>query len=334
MHTHVISSRLFALLFLSLLLLLPACGQTTNSQSVSQSTRVIATPTTAALDVYGTPITFPKTPPQRIIALAASMSEILGALNLQSKVIGVDAYTNYPPDLAAIKKVSNPNGVVNVEQIVALKPDLVLSSGGLTKNYDAQLSKLDIHVVDLPSVNFEQTLQQILLVGRLTYAQDTAQTLVQQLQRQIEQVKAAVKGAALSKVLLEVDYSTPGKPYVFGGGSFGDQILQYGSASNIFHTDSSNSGYPQVTDEAVIAANPQYIILTEDPLYGGNPQNVYKRATWANIDAVKMHHVYHINTDIMQRPGPRLVEGLRCVAQIIHPDKFSGALPGYCSATV
>jgi iron complex transport system substrate-binding protein len=333
MHTHAISARFFMLLFLSPLLLFTACGQTASSQ-LSQSTHVVVAPTTVALDVYGAPITFPKTAPQRIVTLASSMSEILGALKLQSKVIGVDSYTNYPPDLASVKKVSDPNGVVNVEQIVALKPDLVLSSGGLTKNYDVQLSKLNIHVVDLPPVNFDQMLQQILLIGHLTYAQDAAQMLVQHLQQQVEQVKAAVKGSSPSRVMLEVDYSTPGKPYVFGGGSFGDQILQYANASNIFHTNSANSGYPQVTDELVIAANPHYIILTEDPLYGGKPENVYKRANWAAIEAVKTRHVYHINTDIMQRPGPRLVEGLRCVAQIVHPDKFSSALPDYCSAVV
>ncbi len=337
MQTHVISShlssRLFYLVLLSPLLLLAACGQTATIQQPAQVTQVVATPT-AAVDVYGTPITFPKTAPQRIVTLAASMSEILGALKLQDKVVGVDTYTNYPPALASVKKVMDANGAVNVEQVVALKPDLVLSSGGLTRNYDAQLSKLNIHVVDLPPGNFDQTLQQILLVGRLTYTQDVAQTLVTQLQQQIQQVKTAVKGTTLSKVMLEVDYSTPGKPYVFGGGSFGDQILQDANASNIFHTDNANSGYPQVTDESVISANPQYIILTEDPLYGGKPESVYKRANWSNIDAVKVHHVYHVNTDIMQRPGPRLVEGLRCIAQIVHPDKFSGVLPDYCSATV
>ncbi len=332
MPTHVISSRLFYLFLLSPLLLLVACGQTTAGQP-GQTTQVVATPTTS-VDVYGTPITFPKTAPQRIVTLASSMSEILGALKLQDKVVGVDTYTNYPPALASVKKVTDANGAVNVEQIVALKPDLVLSSGGLTKNYDAQLTKLNIHVVDLPPVNFDQTLQQILLVGRLTYTQDVAQTLVTQLQQQVQQLRAAVKGTNISKVMLEVDYSTPGKPYVFGGGSFGDQILQYANASNIFHTNNANSGYPQVTDESVIAADPQYVILTEDPLYGGNPATVYKRANWSNIEAIKTHHVYHVNTDIIQRPGPRLVEGLHCIAQIVHPDKFSGALPDYCSATV
>ncbi|HXX77086.1 MAG TPA: ABC transporter substrate-binding protein [Ktedonobacteraceae bacterium] len=322
--------RLSILLFLSCCLLFTACGQNTATTPGSQ-----AKPTpTVALDYYGTPIAFPATPPQRIISLLPSTSEILGALHLQSRVVGVDYYTSYPTDLASMTKVSDANGKYNIEQIVALKPDLVLSYGGETKDTDAQLENLGMHIVDLPLSNFSQSLQQILLIGRLTSTENTAESVVNQLQQQIKQIKAAVAGTIAPTVLLEVDDSTPGKPYVFGAGSFGNELLQDANGINIFQNNSSNGGYPQVTDEAIIAANPQYIILTEDPSYGGNPALVYQRPNWNNIDAVKLHHVYRINVNIMQHPGPRLVEGLRCVAQIIHPDKFTGSLPSYCSGTV
>ncbi len=158
--------------------------------------------------------------------------------------------------------------------------------------------------------------------------------LVNQLQQQINAIKAAVAGTAAPKVLLEVDDSTPGKPFVFGGGSFGDELLQDANAINIFHDNTSNQGYPQVTDEAIISADPQFVILTEIPQYGGDVNAVYKRPNWSSIDAVKLHQVYRVNADITQRPDPRLVEGLRCIAQIIHPDRFSGPLPDYCSGTV
>jgi iron complex transport system substrate-binding protein len=173
-----------------------------------------------------------------------------------------------------------------------------------------------------------------LLVGRLTFTETTAQSLVNQLQQQINQIKAAVAGATAPRVLLEADDSTPGKPYVFGGGSFGDELLQDANGINIFHNNTSGGGYPQVTDEAIIAANPQFVILTEDPVYGGNPALVYKRPNWTGIDAITLHQVYRINVNIMQHPSQRLVEGLRCLAQLIHPEKFSGALPNYCSGTV
>jgi len=233
-----------------------------------------------------------------------------------------------------LPKVSGSNGKYNIEQIVALKPDLVLSYGGETKEYDQQLENLGLHIVDLPLSNLSQTLQEILLVGRLTSTENTARTVVSQLQQRIQQIKAAVAGTTAPKVLLEADDSAPGKPYVFGGGSFGDELLQDANGVNIFHDNSSNGGYPQVTDEAIISANPQFVILTEDPAFGGNPALVYKRPNWNGIAALTLHQVYRINVNIIQHPSQRLIDGLRCLAQIIHPDKFPGALPSYCSGTV
>ena len=325
--------RLSFVLLLSLLALLAACGQGSTSTTTGSS-KPSPTPTIVN-DYYGTPIVFPTTAPQRIVSLVPGASEILGALNLQSRVVGVDYYTAYPPALAKLPKVSDVNGKYNSEQIEILKPDLVLSYGGLTKQYDRQLQSLGLRVVDLPIAdNLEQILQQVLVVGRLTFTQNAAQALVNSLQQQIDAVKKAVAGTTAPTVMMEIDDSAPGKPYVFGGGSYGDELLRDANGINIFHSDTSNGGYPQVTDEAVIAANPRFIILTEDPSYGGSPALVYKRPNWGSIQAVKARQVYRINVNITQQAGPRLVEGLRCLAQLIHPQSFSGALPGYCTGTV
>ncbi|HZS79375.1 MAG TPA: ABC transporter substrate-binding protein [Ktedonobacteraceae bacterium] len=327
MRSHVISTRFLLLLLFALLL--SACGGGSNTGSSTPAPT--ATPT-QALDAYGTPITFPSTAPQRIVSLVPSTSEILGALHLDARVVGVDYYTDYPADLTKLTKVSDVNGKYNVEQIVQLKPDLVLSYGQDTKQYDSQLTSLGLHVVDLPSTNLTGILHEILVVGRLTFTQSTANVVVNQLQQQINQVKSAVAGSTAPKVMIELDDSTPGKPYVFGGSSFGDELLQDANGIDVFHDNSSNGGFPQVTDEAIISANPQYIFLTEDPQYGGNVNAVYKRPNWGSIAALQMHHVYHLNASLIGRPGPRLVEGLRCIAQVIHPDKFSGPLPTYCTA--
>jgi len=309
-------------------MVLVACGQS-NTGSPSQTA---ATPTpTPVLDAYGTPIAFPTSAPQHIVSLIPSTSEILAALGLESKIVGVDYYTNYPASLTKLPKISDSNAKYNVEQIVALKPELVLSYGGETKQYDGQWKNLGLNVVDLPLANFDQSLQQILTIGRLTSTQNAANKLYNDLQQQIKQIKAAVAGTTAPKVMIELDDSTAGKPYVFGGGSFGDDLLKDANALNVFAGNTSGQGYPQVTDEAVISANPQYLILTEDPKYGGSADTVYKRPHWDSIDAVKQKYVYNVNGDLLSRPGPRLVEGLQCVAQLVHPDKFSSPLPAYCT---
>lgn len=317
-------------LCLALLLLLAACGQA----SATANTPAPTPTSVPAYDAYGTPIVFPTTAPQRIVSLSPSTSEILGGLHLESRVIAVDFYTTTPAVLTKLPRISNASGVYNVEQIFALKPDLVLSDGALTKTYDSKLAAQGLHVVDLPGTTLAQVLQKISLIGRLTSTQSAAQTLVSQLQQQITSIKSTVAGTPIPSVLLEIDDSVPGKPYVFGGNSFGDELTQDANGQNIFHSDSSNGGYPQVTDEAIISANPQFVILTEDPSYGGNPSLVYKRPNWSGITAVQKRQVYALNVNIMQHPSQRLVDGLRCLAQVLHPQQFPGTLPGYCTGTV
>src|SRR5450631_4423177 len=124
MRSHVISLRFFPLFLLSFFLLFAACGSTSNTPSSSTAPQATATP---ALDAYGTPIAIPGSAPQRIISLVPSMSEILASLKLQDKVVGVDYYTNYPAGMAAKSKISDANGKFNVESIVGLHPDLILS---------------------------------------------------------------------------------------------------------------------------------------------------------------------------------------------------------------
>src|SRR6266516_2183020 len=103
MLSRVTSFRLSFVLLLSFFVLLAACGQSSSSTIGSKPT---PTPTVAR-DVYGTPIVFPTTAPRRIVSLLPSTSEILGALHLEGRVIAVDYYTSYPPELASLPKVSD-----------------------------------------------------------------------------------------------------------------------------------------------------------------------------------------------------------------------------------
>ncbi|MGH2482443.1 MAG: ABC transporter substrate-binding protein, partial [Ktedonobacteraceae bacterium] len=267
-------------------------------------------------------------------SMVPSISEMLGALPLQGKVVAVDYYTDYPAALTKLPKVSDANATYSIEQIIALHPDLVLTYGNDTKTYDSQLTAVHIPVVNLPAGDLTLTLRELLTVGKLTFTQNAASTLVSQLQQQVNQVKAEVAGTSAPKVMIEADDSVPGKPYVFGGGSFGDELIQDAHGVNVFHSSTSGGGFPQVTDEAVISANPQFLILTEDPSFGGSISAAYQRPNWGGIAALKQHQVLRINTNLIGRPGPRLVQGLRCLAQVIHPNKFSGALPAYCTGTV
>lgn len=295
-----------------------ACGTSTHAGGATSAS---AKPVISR-DADGNPIQIPAHAPQRVVSLTATDSEMLGALNLESRVVAVDYYTDYPAAMASKPKITDANGAANVETIISLKPDLILSYGGETAQTDKQLSAAGIPVVDLPVANLSTSLVEIQLVGQLMHDEAPAAALVSTLRERISAVEKIVAKAAPVSVYMEVDDSTPGKPYVFGGGSFGDELIKDAGGTNIFASDTSNGGYPQVSDESIIAANPQIIVLTEDPHYGGNPALVYKRAGWSVISAVRNKRVYAINPDIIQRPGPRVVDGLEQLAKDLHPELF------------
>ncbi|HEY7348152.1 MAG TPA: ABC transporter substrate-binding protein [Ktedonobacterales bacterium] len=313
--------RFFAMITLLFVLtvLLTACGSTASSPQTS-------CPTLKAQDFFGNDIAFSCTAPKKIVTLIPAESEIVAALGLDAKVIAVDYYTDYPAGLASKEKISNASGVYNIEEIVALKPDLVLSDSGITErsfsgHVDSKLVSLGLHVVDLPFTHtLSDVLHNISIVGALTLTQTKAQQVVANLQQRINAVKNKVAGQSQHPtVYLEEDYSTPGSPFTVGAGSKEDDLIQEAGGVNIFADNTTNGGYPQVSDEAVIKDNPQVIILGD----GIAPQQVVTRTGWSVIDAVQHQRVYLIDVNLLSRPAPRLVDGFEALAKDLYPSLFS-----------
>ncbi len=293
---------------------LAACGTSSTTSVQTPEKPLIQT------DLNGTQITIPDKAPERIVSLTPTASEVLAALNLDSKVIGVDAFTDYPASMAAKTKVTDQNGTPNVEQIVGLKPDLVFSYSG-TKASEQQLLQAGVKVVDLPITDLDEALTEIRLAGQITKTESVANTLAASMQQQINAVKSKVATAAHPSVYMEIGYS-PAPPYAFGGGSFGDELIIDAGGTDIFHSDTDNGGYPAVSDEGIIAAKPDVIVLTEPVDFGGDPTKVASRPGWSTIPAVQSNHIYTIDPNLIQRPGPRIVQGLQQLAKDLHPELF------------
>lgn len=308
-------------LVLCLAVLMAGCASSAGGSNSAGSTPSPQKPLISA-DAHGTPIVIPEKTPQRIVSLTPGDSEMLAVVGVSARVVGVDAFTNYPAEMAAKPKMTGGDGAPNVEQIIALNPDLVLSWGQFTTQADKALLQAHINVVSLPVADLAGTLTEIRLVGQLTHTSSTADAVVKTLQQRIDAVKQKVAKANPISVYMEVGY-TPPPPYVVGGGSFENEVLEDAGGANIFASKTDNGGFPSVSVESIIAANPQVIILTEDPQYGGDPQQVYTRAGWSGIAALKSHRVYNINPDIISRPGPRLVDALEQIAKLLHPDLFA-----------
>jgi iron complex transport system substrate-binding protein len=257
-------------------------------------------------------VTLNQFPPQRLISVAPNITEILFALGLENQIVGVTDFCDYP--VAAKKKpkiggFSNPN----LEQIIALKPDLVVITAD--SNQDAmtkQLWRLNIPVYIINPQTIFGILTTIHNIGQITGTLAAADKLNLQLQQRIEQVEKKTLGLKKPKVL----FLWSEKPLITAGlGTFTDSLIELADGINIAHA--SKIKYPKYSMEEIIRQQPEVIIVA-------NMQNqidttVYSRwQKWIQIPAVRNHQVYSINSDIMARPAPRIIDGLEELEKLIH----------------
>ena len=256
----------------------------------------------------------------KIISLAPSTTEMIFALGKGNAVVAIDMYSDYPPEVSKIAKISNPDMTYNYEQIAALAPDMVFAAGITNPDVVTAIEKLKIPVVVVGSVNttVASIKSDITMVGTLLGAPNEAATLTTQIQTDWDALAAKVATAPKKpRVFWELDATDPSKPYTIGAGSFVNDLLVAAGAVNVF-ADVKNP-YPQVSVEQVVAAAPDIIILA-DSLYGVTPDMVAKRAGWETIPAVKNNGVFAIDDNLVSRPGPRIVAGLQAVITIVHPE--------------
>ena len=295
--------RIFALLLVALALLaVPARG--TNAASPRAAITVV--------DDHGTTLTLPATP-HRIISLAPNVTEILFSLGLGHEVVGVSSYSNYPAAAAKLPVVFNLTSL-STEKILALKPDLLIAAAIVPQTAIDKLRGLHLPVLATNPSDLPGILKDIRLVGTATGETPAATAEVAGLQQRVDRVATLVRHTKdRPRVFYELD---PKGLYTGGHGSFIDSLITLAGGVNI--AGKINTAYPALSAEKLIASDPQYIIHGD---YGAGTSvaSVGTRPGFSAISAVRNHHVYGINDDLVSRPGPRIVEGLEKIAGIIHP---------------
>jgi iron complex transport system substrate-binding protein len=257
--------------------------------------------------------------PQRLISLAPSNTEILFALGLGDKVVGVTDFCDYPEEAKAIEQVGtyfDPN----IEMILSLSPDLVLAVADLPADIIAKLEELGIPAPILDPSDLEGILADIQLVGKATGAEREAEALISEMRERIAAVTEKAGGAKeRPDVFCEIDATDPSKPWTTGPGSFMDAMIRLSEGTNV--AADAESAWVQLSAEEIIAKDPEIIILA-DAEYGVTAESVKERPGWEVITAVKEGAIFDIDDDLISRPGPRIVDGLEAVARIVHPELF------------
>lgn len=270
------------------------------------------------IDDLGRTVTIEKKP-ERIVSLAPVNTEILFALGLGDKVVGVTEFCNYPPEAVNKDKVGGMT-TVSVERVIKLNPDLVLA---LNLNGDETVDKLDdyfpVFVIDQQKVErIEDIFTRIELVGKMTGEEERANALVAEMRKRVEEITNKTKGKEEVKVAYIVWHNPI---WVTGGGNFQNDPIEKAGGENIF---SDIEDWGTVSLETLIERNPDVIIVS-----GGHGAAEMKPYDFIMTDkrlevinARKNGRVCSIDADIINRPGPRIVEALEEIAQCLQPDLF------------
>jgi iron complex transport system substrate-binding protein len=286
-----------------------------SSAATSATATVVASSTTYPVQIAaanGT-ITVPSRP-TAILSLSPTATEMLYAIGAGSQVKAVDSYSDYPKNAPHTKlNAEDPN----VEAIVAYKPDLVVVAGDTT-GLTAQLAKFNIPVLSDPAAtDLSQEYQQFEELGQATGHVAQAKTEVSKIKGQIKQIVAnAPKHSKPITYYFELDqtyYSETSSTFI--GQVLG--LLGMKSIADAAKGAAASGGYPQLSAEFIIKANPDYVFLADTVCCGQNSKKVAKRPGWSVMSAVKGDRVVGLNDDIASRWGPRIVDLLRTVADAV-----------------
>ena len=307
-------TRRFGLLFAPLLFLLscaPLAAPAPSTQAPIAVRSAAAFPTSVT-DFQGRSVAISRRP-ERIVSIGPSNTEFLFALGAGDRVVGDDDFSDEP---AAAKTKEHVGGVkVNLEKVVALKPDLIITVKFSDGTIEA-LSQTSAAVLVVDPQGAADVARSATLIGQAVGADGTK--LAGDIQKQLDAVKAKTDGAPKLKVFHEVDASDPAKIYTVGPGSFIDDLIKLAGGANVFAT--AKTAYPTVSGEQIISTNPEVIVLG-DSLYGTSIDSIATRPGWATLSAVKNKRVY-AGLSIFSRPGPRLGEAALAYAKLVHPELF------------
>ncbi|MEW6732194.1 MAG: cobalamin-binding protein [Acidobacteriota bacterium] len=299
-------------------MMLTSCSQSSSSSPNAISTdKASLSAHRTVTDELGRTVTI-VSEPKRIISLAPNITEILFALDLGPRIVGVTTYCNYPPQATTIDKVGDTLRP-NLEQIIALHPDLVLiSTASQLQQFLAKLTEAGIPIFVLKSPSVEATLHSIVTVGQLTNRETQAKALVNQLRGRLATIAEKVAGKPRPKVFFVVGT----EPLITAGrDAFITDLINFAGGDSISADVAAE--WPAYSAETVIARAPDIILV---PGWHANEQasdekNGLKLPPGLEVTpAVRNGRTHTINPDLILRPGPRIVDGLAEMARLFHPE--------------
>ena len=259
--------------------------------------------------------------PQRIVSLAPSNTEIVFALGLEDRLVGVSDYCDYPEAAKAKPRVAGYSSP-DMERLVSLEPDLVLAEAIHENTVLPALENLGLTVIVGSAASIDAVLHGISLIGEINGKSEVAAQLVDDLSQRVEAVTVKTENLPVEERpgVLYVCWHDP--IWTMGSETFISDLIWKAGGVNIFADDFEKSRV--VSLESVVAENPQIILITGMASSINLSYNSIKQESrLSTVDARVNDRVYKISdSNLIERPGPRIVDGLEEVAKLIHPEIF------------
>ncbi len=297
----------------AVLFLLDSCGESTTPrvEPTREPSPAASFPATIT-DDDGVEVTI-AAEPQRIVTFAPSMTEIVYALGLGDRLVGVSGpFDDYPAEAKDVEEVGGAGdfGVdPNVETVVSIEPDLFLTIPG-GDQWKQRLRDLDIPVVTLHADDLDDLLGDIETIGDLTGAVEEAGRLVERMRAQADAITERAQEAGPASCFFEVYY--PPLTTV-GPHTFIFDLLERAGCDPV--TDEAKTDYPEWSVDALVEEGPEVYVVT--PESAKSVAAVAKRPGFSAIPAVEDGRVVLVNGDLVTRAGPRVILGLRQLAEAL-----------------
>ncbi len=247
-------------------------------------------------------------PAKRIIALSPHTVELLYAIGAGDSIIAAVDHADYPEQAKNLPSIGGYHGI-QIERILELNPDLVVVWGKGNKPDDIKRIKaLGFTVYDSSPVTLDDVAADLIALGRLTGHQRQAESAAEKYRRQLAEIQQNNADKPKVRVFYQL-WSTP--LMTAAENSWIQQLISSCNGDNVFYH--AGGDYPRVSIENVLLTLPQVILQSKDE---GNKQGI-DWSQWPGIPAVRHHHIYQLNADLLHRPTPRVIEGLEAVCEAI-----------------
>ncbi|WP_250029239.1 ABC transporter substrate-binding protein [Paractinoplanes maris] len=302
---------LTAALAVTTLLLAGACGG--NDDSTEPSGTAASSAGTASYPVTVGDLTLDQRP-EKIVSLNATATEMLFAIGAGPQVTAVDDQSSFPADAP---RTDLSGFKPNAEAIAAKDPDLVILSNDIDKIV-AQLDRLKIPVLLVEAAtDLDRTYEEIGELGTLTGHRAEADAVTTRMKADIDKI---VKDVPARSTPLSYYYELDPTLYTVTSKTFVGSIFSLFGMTNVADAadpDGAKGGYPQLSPEALVKADPDTVFLADTKCCKQSPQTVAARKGWSTVTAVKSNQIYALDDDIASRWGPRTVDLVRAVADAV-----------------